>query len=101
MSKLVSMEKKEQGMAMAMTESKYPYGLEIRLDEQSLQALSVKELPKIGEYFMILAKAEVVSVSSIEHKGGEESRHVCLQICEMAPPQKAKEEKKTEEVMYG
>jgi len=46
----------------------YPYGLQVRLDEDALDKLGITELPKVGGYLMLTAKVCVTSVSSNEHQ---------------------------------
>ena len=62
---------------------RYPYGLEIRLDNESLTKLGMS-LPKVGEYVKIRAEACVTSVSENESKGGKAQRSVSLQIERLA-----------------
>ena len=62
---------------------RYPYGLEIRLDNESLTKLGMS-LPKVGSYVKIRAEACVTSVSENESKGGKAHRSVSLQIERLA-----------------
>lgn len=67
----------------------YPWGLTVRLDEDSLDKLAIEKLPEVGGERMLIAKVRVVSVSSNEHdapkgKGKHKHRNVELQITEMA-----------------
>lgn len=84
----------------------YPYGLRVNLDEDSLDALGVSTLPKVGSTMYLGANVKVVSVSDNEHtsEGGETHRHrsVELQITEMGlDGERAKEEPQTETALYG
>jgi len=89
MSKLVDMKCEEQKVEEKSCEPcmvekpKYPYGLELRLEEESLKKLGIKELPPIGKYVMITARAEVVATSAYESKQGGENRCLSLQIQEL------------------
>ena len=62
---------------------RYPYCLEIRLDNESLTKLGMS-LPKVGSYVKIRAEACVTSVSENESKGGKAQRSVSLQIERLA-----------------
>ena len=95
MSKLTSMklsetELKKRSEPMASPEIDtpvYPWGLQVRLDEQSLDKLGLDTLPKVDSERLLIAKVRVVSVSSNEHsgdKGKHKHKSVELQICEMA-----------------
>jgi len=66
----------------------YPYGLQVRLDEDSLDKLGIAELPKVGGELLLTAKVTVTSVSSNEHqtegkRGKHKHRNVELQITDM------------------
>lgn len=86
--------KSESNMASPMVASKdsgprYPFGLEISLDDASLKKLGIAELPEVGSYVKIRAEACVTSVSSNESnrsKNGprDVSRNVRLQIERLA-----------------
>jgi len=60
----------------------YPYGLSIRLDNDSLKKLGIKELPEVGEKMTVIAKVEVTSASQNKSTGGD-SKNVELQITDM------------------
>lgn len=75
--------KMERSMVSQPEMPEYPYGLRISLNDETMKKLGIKELPKIGEYFMIAAKACVCSVS--QHESTEhQHRHMELQIEDMA-----------------
>ena len=79
-------EAKESGAPTLATDSnapRYPYGLEIRLDNESLTKLGMS-LPKVGSYVKVRAEACVTSVSENESKGGKAQRSVSLQIERLA-----------------
>lgn len=65
----------------------YPYGLRVNLDEDSLDALGMKTMPKVGEELYLGANVKIVSVSDNEHTsedgGTHRHRSVELQIMEM------------------
>lgn len=90
--KMRSMEltKKEAGGSIECAPSfkdsgpRYPFGLELRLDDAALKKLGIDVLPKVGAYFKVRAEACVTSVSSSEHTKGSPNRTVCLQIERLA-----------------
>jgi hypothetical protein len=81
----------------------YPYGLRVHLDEDSLDALGMKTLPKVGGSMYLGANVKVVSVSDNEHtsEGGETHRHrsVELQITDMGLD-KAESDSNAEQALY-
>lgn len=90
---------KMRSMALSKTEAKertepcmvgsskdgprYPYGLEIRLENDALAKLDMP-LPKVGSYVKVRAECCVTSVSSNEHQKGKPNRSVTLQIERLA-----------------
>ncbi len=63
----------------------YPWGLELRLDEEALSKLKVTDLPDIDSKVGVVAKAMVVGVSSNKMAGDEKAhRSLTLQITELA-----------------
>lgn len=89
MAKLVSMkmsksEREEQSKPTMLGDAPiYPYGLQLRLDEDALGKLGETTLPAVGESVMVYAKAKVVSVSSNESTDGGKRRNVELQITDL------------------
>lgn len=64
---------------------KYPWGLCIDLDEDSLKKLGITALPEVGSNMSIIAKAEVQSASESQRQGDKEKRmSLSLQITDMA-----------------
>lgn len=63
---------------------KYPHGLEIRLDGDSLRKLAIGEsgMPKVGDIMTMDAVLEVVSISKSDNQI-ENGYCVCLQIQQM------------------
>lgn len=61
----------------------YSYGLNIRLENNELEKLSMKRLPKVGDYYKIRAVVRVTSVNESQTEGGREDRGVQLQIEKM------------------
>lgn len=78
---------------------KYPYGLRINLDKESLEKLGLSEAPSVDSKVKFLAEAKVVSVSSEEEDGDEGSFQVCLQIVDMEL-EKGKNEKGIVDTLY-
>jgi hypothetical protein len=66
---------------------RYPYGLQIHLDKETLEKLGIKELPEIGKEVAIAAVAKVCSVSESEHMYGSD-KCMGLQITAMSVGQK-------------
>lgn len=73
-------ELKNQYEVSPSSQDRYPYGLEIRLENESIDKLGMTELPEVGEVVMITAKATVESVSSSERQDKSPHRCVTLQI---------------------
>lgn len=71
--------KKDEDVCCApSSEETYPYGLRIRLDDESLTKLKM-DLPKVGSTVKIEAQGEVVEVS--QHESDKRTnRHVEIQI---------------------
>lgn len=66
-------------------EPRYPYGLEISLDNDALDKLGI-ELPEAGEQFMILGVGPVTRVSQTDNKRGKDrSLSIQLQKIEVGP----------------
>lgn len=76
---------KEYPTASALADQPaYPWGLQVRLDENTLDKLGIDKLPEVGGELMLIAKVNVVSVSSSESAGsGGKRRNVELQITEL------------------
>jgi hypothetical protein len=65
--------------------SKYPYGLNISLDEDSLEKLDIDiSTFGVGDEVEIHARAKVSSVSQSEREGSGKSASLSLQITDMA-----------------
>lgn len=75
-------------MAMPMMDSPYPYGLQIRLENDELDKLKFK-LPRVGEEFCLEAMVRVTNVSESQSAGNKGDRAVSLQITKMVlePPE--------------
>ena len=89
MANLVDMKRKTEEKIEGQTEmccgdqEDYPYGLQIRLDNETIEKLGIP-LPEVGKEVNIVAKAKITSASERSVEGGEADRSVELQITEMA-----------------
>jgi hypothetical protein len=84
MSKLVDLKlpkskTKEGPVEVAADRPQYPYGLQLRLDNDTIQKLGIDDMPKVGDTFELEGKAVVTSVSQNESKG-ETRRSIELQL---------------------
>lgn len=59
---------------------KYPWGLQLRLDQSSLEKLGVKNLPEVGVLCQVIGVGRVISVSQTEEMDGDKKRNVEIQI---------------------
>lgn len=89
------------GMALPMEDNKprYPYGLSLNLNEDSLEKLGIETLPEVGSTIHLKALAKVTSVSK-DATDEKESSRVCLQITHLAFEEEDEEEE-TEEAPPG
>ena len=65
----------------------YPWGLQINLDNDAVEALGLTTLPGVGKTLSLVARVDVTSVSEDEHMEGTKKRvqrRVSLQITDMA-----------------
>lgn len=62
---------------------KYPWGLEISLNDGSLKKLDMKKMPEIGSKVVIQAVATVTSLSQRQERDGDSNSSVSLQITDM------------------
>ena len=64
----------------------YPYGLELRMNEEILKALGITKLPDVGSYMVLEARVCVRSVEERDdiYTPGGKSRSVTVQIEDMA-----------------
>ena len=78
----------------------YPYGLEIQLQEDSIEKLGIKNLPKPGDKFRLYSEVVTVDVGSNANVSGKKRAHLTLQITAMvlAP---AKDDKSASDALYG
>lgn len=89
MATLISMENTAQeaqaqnGLPQAADAPKYPWGLEICLNDDSLDKLGVKTLPAVGTEVTIVAKATVSSTSERATEADGACASMSLQITDM------------------
>jgi len=74
--------KVQMGMPVASASKapRFPWGLSLNLDAESLKKLDMKTLPKVGSYVMIEAYCCVKSTRESENVEGGKDRSVELQI---------------------
>lgn len=61
-------------------EPRYPWGLQIRLEDEELKKLGITDLPEVGAEFHLTVVAEVQSATESKMASGRTDRCVCLQI---------------------
>jgi hypothetical protein len=61
---------------------KYPYGLSISLNDETLKKLGIAEVPAVGAKMKLIAEVEVVSTSQYARQEGTD-KDVSLQITSM------------------
>ena len=76
---------------------KYPYGLRICLNNDQLEKLGIKDLPKVGTTMVIEAVGEVCENHQSDSLNGKPYRSMYIQITEMGAAVKKTRESK----MYG
>lgn len=81
--KLSKKERKESVPKAVSEGPSYPYGLRLCLDNDTLEKLGLKSLPKTGVKMTIHAVGEVVSVSQHESEGRDNDRRLEIQIHEL------------------
>jgi len=88
---------KEKEMLARGPSPSYPYGLQLRLDNESLEKLGIDKLPRVGGTVTVTAEAKVTSVSQNESEGGSGMRRSCeLQITKLGLEAKADKGEKGE-----
>lgn len=79
--KLTDAELKERDSTSLSEEDKYPYGLRVHVDNNSMDKLGM-DLPEIGTTMILVAEVEVVSVSQYASPDNED-KSFSLQIQQM------------------
>lgn len=85
--------------SMPAESSRYPYGLQISLDTDTLAKLGLDEMPKPGQKMMLMAIGEAVSVSVYKRQDGKENKNVSFQITDLALTPEGKK-KSQEDIFY-
>ena len=76
--------KKDARGEEVVSESPYPYGLSLNLENDALDKLEIKTLPEVGAVMFLQAKVAVTSVSEYKSQDNKEPRRsVSLQITDM------------------
>jgi hypothetical protein len=80
--------RKEYGTCSPSAESdddlpKYPYGLTLNLDDESLAKLGITSLPDVGVAMTLTARVEVCSTSQYQNRDGKKDVSLSLQITAM------------------
>lgn len=86
-------EKESKGSEVADEAPRFPYGLSIHLDEDSISKLELGETPDVGKEMTLVATVKVESKSENETMGGKKERSVSLQITEMSLENKVSDDK--------
>ena len=80
----VSKSEAQEQMPKAMDAPKYPYGLRISLQDESIKKLKMKKLPSVGDTLRLYAIVEVSSVSQHDSQEGGERNSLDLQITDLS-----------------
>ncbi len=108
--KLVDMKRtapelKEASAPIESKPSPYPWGLSVRLEEESLAKLGMTTLPKVGSYFYLTARCCVTEISehdSVDSDGKRQGMSLQLEEMALAPDAEPKEQgPSAAQVMYG
>lgn len=62
---------------------RYPYGLCLYMNTETLKKLGITELPKVGSKLTIVAQVDVTSVGMRQQQDGDEEMNADLQITDM------------------
>lgn len=109
MSDLVSMkvnakEREEMAKATLATDvPRYPWGLSLSLDDESLDKLDLEDLPKVGSKLTLTARVEVTacSVSANSYDNGKKRKSVSLQIVAMSLEPESEKKGSIEDRLYA
>ena len=64
----------------------YPYGLEVRLDEEALEKLGLEKMPEVVGTMVLMARVDVTGCSVAEHTQGSKThkhKSLTLQITDL------------------
>jgi len=76
-------EAKEETQPSVLDAPKYPWGLCITLNDESLKKLGIETLPSVDTEVVIVAKAVVSRTSEYQTQGDKTDRSLDLQITDM------------------
>ena len=62
---------------------KYPYGLSLCLNDDTLEKLGITELPEVGQVVQITALATITSIGMNQQQDGDKESRAELQITDM------------------
>lgn len=108
MPKLISMklsdaERKDAEVAGTPDDApRYPWGLQVRLEDDELEKLGITALPNVGDEQLLVATVKVTSVSERDDESGT-TRSVGLQITDMHLETESPDAKRkaTMKALYG
>lgn len=82
---------------------RYPWGLNIRLDDEAMSKLGLESLPKVGSKMVLMALVNVESISERDSQDGGKRQDMSIQITDMAlePHVEKKGEKEMAQSLYG
>lgn len=70
----------------------YPWGLQIRLEDEELKKLGITSMPAVGQEMSLDVVVRVTSVSESQYADGRADRCLSLQIVQMGMEDDAEEE---------
>lgn len=84
--RLTDQDKKDQAAkeTLVSERARYPYGLRINLDPESVKRLGMEDMPEVGKKMVMLAKVEVVNISKENERDDQEEYSMGLQITDLA-----------------
>ena len=82
MSKAEVKEKNSPSQVVSSESGRYPYGLELRLDDDSVSKLGI-DLPDVGTEVSVTAKGKVQSAESRDSADGGKRLSCCIQITKL------------------
>lgn len=96
-------EAKEQTAPDTSDAPKYPWGLRISLDDDSIEKLGLTTLPAVGSKMTMTCAVEVCSTGAYQDQSGESETSMSLQITamELAPAQDAQTQTSAATALYG
>lgn len=98
--KLAPAEAKKMAEPCAMGDApRYPWGLQLTLDNDAIEKLGLDALPEVGASVQLVANVTVTAVSMNQTEGGDERKSVSLQITDMGLATTKK--KSAESSLYG